>query len=89
MNALTSELINKIVTEQITTHQLEISDHLFQGIDDSMTTEKICSKLVTNSVNISVQLSVKILLELLFESKLIEEADTKTLLKQLSSYSED
>jgi len=86
VNALTSELVNKLIQEQMTEHQTEILEQLTHGTDDSMTAEKIYSKMIANSVYVSTQLSVKILLELLFQSKMIDEPDTKTLLELLSSY---
>ena len=85
MNNLTSELINKLVKDQINLNQKEIVKHISYGINDSDPIESMCAKMVANSIEISAQLSVKIVLELLFQSKLIEELDTKTLLKQLQS----
>lgn len=83
MKDLTSEIISKIVKEQILNNDIECQ--IFNGTDESMTSEQIYAKMVLNSVEISAQLSVKIIMEFLYQSDLVSEPDTKLLLKQLSS----
>ena len=89
MNILTSEVVEKIINEQINANQTEIISKITNGTDDSMSAEQIYSRMIVNSIQISTQLSVKIVLELLFQSGLIEELDVKSLLKQLSSFPAD
>lgn len=89
MNILTSEVVEKIINEQINANQTEIISKITNGTDDSMSAEQIYSRMIVNSIQISTQLSVKIVLELLFQSGLIEELDVKSLLKQLSSFPTD
>lgn len=89
MNILTSEVVEKIINEQINANQTEIISKITNGTDDSMSVEQIYSRMIVNSIQISTQLSVKIVLELLFQSGLIEELDVKSLLKQLSSFPTD
>ncbi len=89
MTNLTSELVNQIVHEQISKNQKEIMNHITDGTDDTMSTEQVTAYMIANSIRISTQLSVKIVLELLFQSNVVQELDTKTLLKQLSSIQKD
>ncbi len=64
-------------------------NHITDGTDDTMSTEQVTAYMIANSIRISTQLSVKIVLELLFQSNVVQELDTKTLLKQLSSIQKD
>lgn len=89
MTNITSELINKIVREQIDKNQSAILDNITSGADDTMSTEQVCARMIANSIQISVELSVKIVTELLYHSQVVAEPDIKSLLKQLSSFSED
>jgi hypothetical protein len=83
MTKLTEELIARTINEQITANSEAIGKLILSSTDNSMTYEQIYSTIIFNSINISTTLSVKIILELLFQSGLIEELDTKTLLKHL------
>lgn len=87
MTNLTSEMISQIVREQILNN--DIAKHVFNGTTGSMSTDEIYAKMVLNAIEISTQLSVKIIMEFLYQSGLVDEPDTKTLLKQLSSRLED
>lgn len=89
MTTLTSELIEKIVREQIVKGKDEIGISLTNGTERNMTYEEIYVKMFFNSIEISAQLSVKIVMELLYQSGLVSELDTKSLLKQLSSFQEE
>lgn len=66
MNNLTSELIDKIIQEQINKNQEQIVNQIAVGANDTMSTEQVCAQMIANSIKISTQISVKIILELLF-----------------------
>lgn len=89
MTNLSSELISKIIQEQISQDQDNIAEHITAGVDNTMPLETITAKMIFNSIGISVQISAKVILELMFQSGLVEELDTKSLLKQLSSFHMD
>ena len=89
MTNLTDELIEKIVKEQISGNMEKILNSLTCGADEQMSSERLYVKMLINSIEISTQLSVKIIMDLLYQSGLVSEPDTKTLLKQLLSFQED
>lgn len=89
MTNLSSELISKIIQEQISQDQDNIAEYITAGVDNTMPLETITAKMIFNSIGISVQMSAKVILELMFQSGLVEELDTKSLLKQLSSFHMD
>lgn len=89
MTNLMSELISKIVREQIDRNQSTILSKITSGADDAMPKEQIWAIMIANSIQISTELSAKIIIELLYQSGIVAEPDIKSLLKQLSSPQED
>lgn len=81
--------IQKLVDTQFTQNSDVIEKTIFNGIDDTMTTEEICPRMVLNATRLSVNMSVQIITELLQNTGVIAPVDEAHLRKMLLSLVKD
>ncbi len=89
MDNIMVKAIQKLVDTQFSQNTDAIEKTLFSGIDDTMTTEEICPRMVLNATKLSVNMSVQIITELLQNADVIAPVDEVHLRKMLLSLVEE
>lgn len=92
MKELTVKALDTMVDKIMTDNMESITERLFLNANDSMTTEQVVGRAITNCLSLSIKLSVQVVFELLQSQGILEIDEheiAKLYLKHLSFEKEE